>query len=160
MLIKILTMIILLVILLGLTGLPVGISEILFSLFMLSSSYLFARKFNLIPRKIYLNYHCLLYFVWLIKEIFISSLAVMRIIWRRNLNINPVFEWIHSEQQNEVGLVIYANSITLTPGTVTINIANNMLLIHALEQQSIDNLKHNNLSMSKKVQKILGKTKD
>lgn len=150
--------------LLGLMGLPEGITEILFSFFMLSSSYLFARKFDLIPDKIYLNYHCLLYFVWLIKEIFASSLAVMKIIWSKNLNIKPVFEWISAEQQNEVGLVIYANSITLTPGTVTIDIANDMLLIHALEQQSIDNLKQNNLkqnslSMSKRVQKILERTK-
>jgi multicomponent Na+:H+ antiporter subunit E len=78
----------------------------------------------------------------------------MKIIWRKNLNLQPVFEWINSEQKNDTSLVIYGNSITLTPGTVTLNISNGMLLVHALEQSSIDNLKFGNFTMSKRVQHI------
>jgi multicomponent Na+:H+ antiporter subunit E len=78
----------------------------------------------------------------------------MKIIWRWNLNLQPVFEWIDHGQKNDIALLIYANSITLTPGTVTLDVSENMLLIHALDKSSIDSLKYNNLSMSKRVQKI------
>lgn len=151
---KIFTLITLLLVLFGLTGLPNDIFALLVFLIISSISYLVAIKLNLIPDRIYLNYRSILYFIWLIKEIVVSSLGVMKIIWRRNLNLQPVFEWINSEQKNDTSLVIYGNSITLTPGTVTLNISNGMLLVHALEQSSIDNLKFGNFTMSKRVQHI------
>jgi multicomponent Na+:H+ antiporter subunit E len=151
---KILTLITLLLVLFGLTGVPNDIFALLVSLIIPSISYLVAIKLNLIPDRIYLNYRSILYFIWLIKEIVVSSLGVMKIIWRRNLNLQPVFEWINSEQKNDTSLVIYSNSITLTLGTVTLNISNGILLVHALEQSSIDNLKFGNFTMSKRIQHI------
>ncbi|MDR0329337.1 MAG: Na+/H+ antiporter subunit E [Rickettsia sp.] len=151
---KIFTLIILLLVLFGLTGVPTNIFALLVSLILPSIAYLVAIKLNLIPDRIYLNYRSILYFIWLIKEIVVSNLGVMKIIWCRNLNLQPVFEWINSEQKNDTSLVIYGNSITLTPGTVTLNILNGMLLVHALEQSSIDNLKFGNFTMSKRVQHI------
>lgn len=152
---KIFTLIILLLLLFGLTGVPTDIFALLVSLIIPSIAYLVAIKLNLISDRIYLNYRSILYFIWLIKEIVVSSLGVMKIIWRKNLNLQPVFEWINSKQKNDdTSLVIYGNSITLTPGTVTLNISNSMLLVHALEQSSIDNLKFGNFTMSKRVQCI------
>ncbi|MCC8371231.1 MAG: Na+/H+ antiporter subunit E [Rickettsia endosymbiont of Pseudomimeciton antennatum] len=145
----------LLLILFGLTGLPTDIFTLLISSTIVSIAYLFAIKLNLIPSRAYLNYHSILYFIWLIKEIMLSSLGVMKIIWCKNLNLQPVFEWVDSEQRNDTSRVIYANSITLTPGTVTLDISsNNRLLVHALEQTSIDNLKFGDSTMSKRVQQI------
>ncbi|WP_375319473.1 Na+/H+ antiporter subunit E [Candidatus Tisiphia endosymbiont of Oplodontha viridula] len=144
----------LLLILFGLTGLPTDIFALLTSSIIVGIAYLFAIKLNLIPSKVYCNYYSILYFIWLIKEILLSSLAVMKIIWRKNLNLQPVFEWVDSEQKNEVSLVIYGNSITLTPGTVTLDISNNMLLVHALRQSSIDDLKFGDSTMSKRIQRI------
>ncbi|WP_375333489.1 MULTISPECIES: Na+/H+ antiporter subunit E [unclassified Candidatus Tisiphia] len=157
---KIFTLIMLLLILFGLTGLPTDVFTLLISSIIVSITYLFAIKLNLMPRRVYLNYHSILYFTWLIKEILLSSLGVMKIIWRKNLNLQPVFEWIDSEQKNDTSLVVYANSITLTPGTVTLDIANNMLLVHALEQSSIDNLKFGDSTMSKRVQQICCRGKE
>ncbi|MCC8416468.1 MAG: Na+/H+ antiporter subunit E [Rickettsia endosymbiont of Gnoriste bilineata] len=151
---RIFTLIVLLLTLFGLTGVPTDIFTLLISLSIVGITYLFAIKLNLMPRRVYLNYHSILYFIWLIKEILLSSLGVMKIIWRKNLNLQPVFEWIDSEQRNDISRVIYANSITLTPGTVTLDIADNMLLVHALEQSSIDNLKFGDSTMSKRVQQI------
>ncbi|MDR0296420.1 MAG: Na+/H+ antiporter subunit E [Rickettsia sp.] len=131
----------LLLILFGLTGLPTDIFALLVSSIIANIAYFFAIKLNLIPSRTYLNYYSILYFIWLIKEIMLSSLGVIKIIWSKNLNLQPVFEWIDSEQKNDTSRVIYANSITLTPGTVTLDISSNMLLVHALEQSSIDNLK-------------------
>jgi multicomponent Na+:H+ antiporter subunit E len=151
---KIFTLLGFVTLLFGLLGFPKGLVELLFILSISIISYLFATKFDLIPSKFYLNYRHIAYFIWLIREIFISSLGVIRIICRKNMNLTPVFEWIDSNQKNDTSLVIYANSITLTPGTVTLDILNNMLLVHALDQSLIDSLKYENITMGERLKRI------
>ena len=82
----------------------------------------------------------ILYFPWLLLEIWKSAFSVIKIIWQRKIEIEPVFEWIDAEGLEEIGEVIYSNSITLTPGTITLDINNNMLLVHALNKSSITDL--------------------
>lgn len=93
-----------------------------------------------------------LYFIWLIKEIFKSSIVVIKLIWQ-NKPINQALEIIESVQNNELGMVIYANSITLTPGTITLDLGNGKLLVHALDKSSIEDLKQG--EMDKRVKEIL-----
>ena len=81
------------------------------------------------------------YYAWLIKEIFLANLTVIKHIWLGNKSISPVFATITSSQKTEIGKVIYANSITLTPGTVTVNLKDNKFLVHALLHESIEVLK-------------------
>ena len=138
-----------------LLGLPTDFDNILLGISTVSMSYFFGRWLDLIPNTIKFNLHLIFYFLWLIKEIIKSSISVVKIILRKDMNLNPVFEWIDSGQKNDLGIVVYANSITLTPGTVTVDIKNNMLLIHALEQASIDDLKNGKLTMAKRVNKII-----
>ncbi len=80
------------------------------------------------------------YFFWLLKEIIKSSISIIRIIWSTELKVNPSFSWIETKQNSEVGITIYANSITITPGTLIAKIHDNMLLVHALEASSINDL--------------------
>ena len=80
------------------------------------------------------------YYAWLIKEIFLANLTVIKHIWLGNKSISPVFATITASQKTEMGKVIYANSITLTPGTVTVNIEGDQFLIHALLRESIKDL--------------------
>jgi len=80
------------------------------------------------------------YYAWLIKEIFLANLTVVKHIWLGNKSISPVFATITASQKTEIGKVIYANSITLTPGTVTVNIEDDKFLVHALLQESIEDL--------------------
>ena len=84
----------------------------------------------------------ILYFPWLFLEICKSAFSVIKIIWQRKILVEPIFEWIDAEGLEEIGEVVYSNSITLTPGTVTLDINNNMLLVHALDKSSIDDLKN------------------
>ena len=105
----------------------------------------------MLTKLVYLNYRSILYFLWLLKEILVSSLVVIRIIWSKNLGLDPVFEWVESEQENDTSLVIYANSITLTPGTVTVDVSKDMLLVYALDQSMIDSLKFGSTTMAKRV---------
>ncbi len=150
---KIFTAIALLLIFLGLTSLPTSKVQALY-LFLPIISYFFAKKFKLIPGLVYFNYRAILYFIWLIKEILVSSFKVIKIIWSPKLNLQPVLEWVEHGQNNDPNIVLYANSITLTPGTVTLDISNNTLLIHALEQSSIESLKIGNLTMGKRIKRI------
>jgi len=80
------------------------------------------------------------YYAWLAKEIFVSNLIVVKHIWLGNTSISPGFSTITASQKTEIGKVIYANSITLTPGTVTVNLDGDKFLVHALLQESIEDL--------------------
>ncbi|MGB7206276.1 MAG: Na+/H+ antiporter subunit E, partial [Anderseniella sp.] len=48
---------------------------------------------------------------------------------------------VKASQKTEIGQVIYGNSITLTPGTITVDIENGELLVHALTQAGADGVK-------------------
>jgi multicomponent Na+:H+ antiporter subunit E len=80
------------------------------------------------------------YYAWLIKEIILANLLVVKHIWLGNKSISPVFATITASQKTEIGKVIYANSITLTPGTVTVNLEGDQFMVHALLQESIKDL--------------------
>jgi multicomponent Na+:H+ antiporter subunit E len=74
----------------------------------------------------------LLYFPWLLKEIFIANIEVARVILDPKLPISPRMVVFHGSQQTDLGRVIYANSITLTPGTITTGVDGHEFQIHAL----------------------------
>ncbi|MGH1440362.1 MAG: Na+/H+ antiporter subunit E [Cellvibrionaceae bacterium] len=75
---------------------------------------------------------------WLIVQILLSNLDVVKRIFHPDLPIKPLLKAIPARQKTELGRVVYANSITLTPGTVAINIAKNGdILVHALHEDAI-----------------------
>jgi multicomponent Na+:H+ antiporter subunit E len=80
------------------------------------------------------------YYVWLIKEIVLSNLQVVKHIWLGNKSISPTFVTITASQKSEIGRIIYANSITLTPGTVSVDLDGDQILVHALLRESIADL--------------------
>lgn len=81
-----------------------------------------------------------MYYAWLIKEIIFANILVVKHIWLGNKAIYPALATIKASQKTEIGKVIYANSITLTPGTVTIDIDGDRFMVHALVQESIKDL--------------------
>ena len=80
------------------------------------------------------------YYTWLIKEIILANIFVVKHIWLGNKSITPTLKTIKASQKTDIGKVIYANSITLTPGTVTVDLEGDQLMVHALCQQSIEDL--------------------
>lgn len=74
------------------------------------------------------------YWPWLIWQIIKSGLNVSRIILSRSLPISPTLINVKANQKTVVGIVTYANSITLTPGTISVEIENNDITVHALTQ--------------------------
>ncbi len=80
------------------------------------------------------------YWLWLGKEIVLANIDVTKRILSPGQAINPSVFRVKAGQDDELGKVIYANSITLTPGTVTIDIDDDDLVIHALSETSRDDL--------------------
>ena len=74
----------------------------------------------------------LTYFPWLIAEIAKSGWAVTKVILHPRLPISPTMTVVAASQQTRVGVATYANSITLTPGTITVGVDGNELTVHAL----------------------------
>lgn len=73
-----------------------------------------------------------LYAPWLIKEIIVANIDVARRVLSPSLPINPKVFFVKTQQKTDVGRVIFANSITLTPGTVSIDVQGNSIEVHAL----------------------------
>jgi multicomponent Na+:H+ antiporter subunit E len=72
------------------------------------------------------------YFPWIIREIAKSAWAVTIIIVNPALPISPTMTRVRASQKTSLGIVTYANSITLTPGTITTGVNANVLTVHAL----------------------------
>jgi multicomponent Na+:H+ antiporter subunit E len=70
------------------------------------------------------------------KEIVVSNLAVAKVILSPSLPIHPRIVRVAGKQKTPIGQVIYANSITLTPGTVTLDVRDDKFLVHALTSDS------------------------
>ena len=75
------------------------------------------------------------YWLWLIVEIVKSSLEVVRIVLDPKLPISPTVVTVKAQTEDEVGQVVLANSITLTPGTVTLDVFDNHVLVHCLTEE-------------------------
>ena len=80
----------------------------------------------------------LLYLPWLMKEIFVANLEVAKVILDPKLPISPRMVVFHGSQQTDLGRVIYANSITLTPGTITTGVEGQDFQIHALRAADLE----------------------
>lgn len=82
----------------------------------------------------------ILFWPWLAKEMVKSSLAVCRIILTPRMPIDPAMAILPAPQKTTTGRVAYANSITLTPGTMTVALEGDELVVHALQRGGIDDL--------------------
>lgn len=78
------------------------------------------------------------YLPWLFKEIVVSNFEVAKMILTPSLPIRPRILEVRASQRSDVAQVIYANSITLTPGTITLDVRESKLLIHALSADSAE----------------------
>ena len=96
---------------------------------------LLARRMEVVDREghpIQFSLGALSYWPWLIREIAQSGWAVTRIILDPRLPISPTLVRFKPSQRTTVGLVTHANSITLTPGTITVEAGPDEFLVHGL----------------------------
>lgn len=75
------------------------------------------------------------YYPWLVVEIAKSAWAVTRIILHPRLPVSPTMTVVDASQRTPAGRATYANSITLTPGTITTGVEGSRLTVHALAHE-------------------------
>ncbi len=80
------------------------------------------------------------YYVWLGKEIILANISVVKHVWLGNQTISPTLATLIASQETDMGRVIYATSITLTPGTVAVDLAGDQIIVHALLRENIEAL--------------------
>ena len=81
------------------------------------------------------------YVPWLLWEIAKANVDVARRILSPRLSIRPTLIRVKAGQRRDLGRVIYANSITLTPGTVSIDVEGDEILVHALTREAAEGLR-------------------
>ncbi len=74
------------------------------------------------------------YFLYLVKEIFLSAWGTMKLIWSPEKEIEPRVTSFRTRLRTDAGKVVLANSITMTPGTITVDVQDDLFLIHCLDE--------------------------
>ncbi len=74
------------------------------------------------------------YFLYLVREIFLSSWQTIRLIWSPDKEIEPRVTSFRTRLRTDAGKVVLANSITMTPGTITVDVQDDLFLIHCLDE--------------------------
>jgi len=103
---------------------------------------------------IHLSLGALTYWPWLMLEIAKSAWDVTKIILHPKLPISPTLIRIRASQRSAVGLATYANSITLTPGTITARVSGDEFLVHAVVRGGAKDLAKG--TMDQRVKKFEG----
>ena len=80
------------------------------------------------------------YLPWIFGEIAKANIDVIKRILNSQLPISPTLIRVRCSQKSDLGRVIFANSITLTPGTVSIRVENDYIEVHALSRETAEEL--------------------
>lgn len=83
------------------------------------------------------------YIIILIKEVINANISMMRIDIDESVKIDPILIKFHSGLKTSFGNFVLANSITLTPGTITINTEGDEITVHCLREDMLDTTKNN-----------------
>ena len=99
----------------------------------------------------HLNLSLITYFPWLIKEIILANIDVIKRILSPQLLISPTWVKVEAVQKSRFYRVLFANSITLTPGTVSVLLDDGSILVHAVSKEGAESLLEEGGDMGKKV---------
>lgn len=80
------------------------------------------------------------YLVVLFIEIVKANIAVVKLLFSSRYDVEPAIVSFESNLRTEIARVILANSITLTPGTITVSIRDNELKVHCLDKSLAEGL--------------------
>lgn len=136
------------------------ISSFLISCFVVGSLRIGGLKSNRTYFILHANYpKLIIYFMWLIKEVVKSAADVSKIVLSHNMGLEPHVVWFKADYDNPAARAILANSITLTPGTVTIDIYDSgVFSVHALNRDFSEGLLTG--KMQNRIAKLYGETID
>jgi len=90
--------------------------------------------------------YAVIYFFVLLKEIFISNFKVMMIVLFKHIPITPALTEVRVNLKSRITRTILANSITLTPGTITVKVEGDVFTVHCLSQEMIEGIEDSTLT--------------
>ena len=114
--------------------------------------------FNKETFSLHLSWRILPYWGWLLKEIVKSSWSVACLVLNPRLPISPTVITLENLPSDAVGQAILGNTITLTPGTLTMDVVEGSMSVHCLTQEGADELLAG--GMSQRAKKLMGESSD
>jgi len=84
--------------------------------------------------------YAMAYLAVLLKEIFLSNFRVMAIILFKRIPITPALTEVRIDLRSQMAKTILANSITLTPGTITVEVTGDVFVVHCLSAEMIEGI--------------------
>jgi len=105
-------------------------------------------KLDVLPMRPRLLY----YLLWLMWQVVLSNIDLVRRIWDPNLPIRPTWQRLDTKVTSSLAKTLYANSITLTPGTLTTDVREDHFMVHSLSPDGIEDLRKG--GMEEKIQRL------
>ena len=81
------------------------------------------------------------YCSWLLWCVVRANVDVVRRIWDPSMPIDPCWRRLDTQVTSNLEKTLYANSITLTPGTLTTDVRDDHFMVHSLSEAAIEELK-------------------
>jgi len=89
--------------------------------------------------------YAIAYFFVLLKEIFVSNFKVMAIVLFKRIPITPALTEVRVQLRSRITRTILANSITLTPGTITVKVEEDVFTVHCLSAELIEGIEDSHI---------------
>lgn len=116
------------------------IAGIVISAFIALAFAAFARVYSVIRWSPVVLYYYLIYLSIFFIELIKANITVMRLVFSPRIDIKPGIVEIKTELKSPIGRLALANTITLTPGTLVVDIKDDSLFIHCINVSTTDQI--------------------
>jgi multicomponent Na+:H+ antiporter subunit E len=89
----------------------------------------------------HMTFLLLRFWLFLAREVIIANIDVIKRIFKPGKNISPQLFELPLTQKTDLSRVIYANAITMTPGTVSVNLDRKTITVHTLSMDAAEDLR-------------------
>lgn len=104
-------------------------------------SYSTIRVTKELEKKVFLKFWKIIkYLIILIVEVIKANIDIIKLVLTKDPELTPTLKTIEVDLRSRISRVALANSITLTPGTITVKMKDNQYLIHAIKKSNLDGI--------------------
>jgi multicomponent Na+:H+ antiporter subunit E len=96
----------------------------------------------------HMTFLLLRFWLFLAWEVIIANIDVIKRIFKPGKNISPQLFELPLTQKTDLSRVIYANAITMTPGTVSVNLDMKTITVHTLSIEAADDLRSGRMALA------------
>ncbi|WP_161598290.1 Na+/H+ antiporter subunit E [Pseudodesulfovibrio senegalensis] len=128
----------------------------------LSSAFIILISYSFFPKELILwrrpscIWSIFIFILWLLVEIIKANAAMLRLVFRKDItaHMEPDIVNLQTRLRNPMALTVFANSITLTPGTISVTVnGKGEFSVHTIDSKSAENLPG---EMERKIGRIFG----